>query len=160
MSKQMPKGLNRPSTDAILRTMGKGHTWLYRRSGGRLGKTWRIGAGLRHPVPVCLLTTTGKVTGQPRTAPLVFLADGDAIVVVASKGGMVTNPHWYGNLVADPLVHVEIGRRRQAMIARTADAAERSVLWPRLVELYADFADYQTWTEREIPVVICEPAPR
>ena len=160
MSKQKPKGMDRPSTDTILRRMGKAHTWLYRRSGGRLGKTWRVGAALRHGVPVCLLTTTGKVTGQQRTVPLVYLTEGEAIVVVASKGGMATNPQWYGNLQSNPDVQIEIGRRRQAMRARTADTTERSVLWPKLVELYADYASYQTWTEREIPVVICEPVRR
>ena len=157
MVKTKPKGLDRPSTDTIIRRLSQAHTWLYRRTNGRVGKSWRIGAALRNAVPVCLLTTTGKVTGQPRTVPLCYLADGDRILLVASKGGTAANPQWYGNLCADPDVQIEIGARRQDMRARTADAAEREVLWPKLVALYADYASYQEWTDREIPVVICEP---
>ena len=159
MVKTKPKGLDRPSTETIIRRMSQAHTWLYRVTRGRLGKSWRVGAAMRHGVPVCLLTTTGKVSGQPRTVPLCYLADGERIVLVASKGGMAANPLWYGNLCADPHVVIEIRGRRTPMLARSADADERNDLWPRLVSLYADFASYQEWTDREIPVVICEPVP-
>lgn len=155
--KPKPKGLDRPSTVKIIKVMSLAHTWLYRRTGGRLGKKWHVGSALRRGVPVCLLTTTGRTSGQPRTVPLLYLRDGEDVVLVASQGGLPTNPQWYLNLRANPAVTVEIGRSVQQMRARTADADERARLWPLLVECYADYASYQTWTEREIPVVICSP---
>jgi F420H(2)-dependent quinone reductase len=153
-----PKGLDRPSTTRIIKLMSRVNTRVYRLTGGRLGRKWRIGAGFRKPVPICLLTTTGRKSGQPRTVPLCYLQDGRDIVLVASQGGLPTNPQWYGNIRANPAVDIEIGRQRGAYRARTASRTERERLWPRLLELYADFAAYQSWTEREIPVVICEPA--
>lgn len=155
--KSKPRGLDRPSTVTIIKVMSAAHTWLYRRSGGRLGRTWHVGSALRHGVPVCLLTTTGRKSGQRRTVPLLHLADGDNAVLVASQGGLPTNPQWYYNVLADPAVTVQIGTRTRAMRAHVADPAERAALWPRLVRLYADYENYQRWTEREIPVVICEP---
>lgn len=155
--KAKPRGLDRPSTVKIIKAMSTAHTWLYRRTGGRLGRTWHVGSALRRGVPVCLLTTTGRKSGLPRTVPLLHLADGEAAVLVASQGGLPTNPQWYYNVLAEPAVTVQIGTRTRAMRARVADADERAELWPRLVRLYADYESYQSWTEREIPVVICEP---
>jgi deazaflavin-dependent oxidoreductase (nitroreductase family) len=155
--KAKPKGLDRPSTVRIIKAMSVAHTWLYRRTGGRLGKKWHVGSALRRGVPVCLLTTIGRRSGEPRTVPLLHMADGDDVVLVASQGGLPTNPAWYHNLQAHPEVTVQLGRTTRRMRARTADAAERARLWPRLLEVYADYASYQTWTDREIPVVICEP---
>jgi F420H(2)-dependent quinone reductase len=156
-TKPKPKGLDRPSTTRVIKVMSAVHTRMYRATGGRLGKNWRIGSAVRQPVPVCLLTTIGRKSGQPRTVPLVFMRDGSNVVLVASKGGLPENPQWYGNVKANPAVEIEIGKQRSAYRAREANADERAVLWPRLVEMYADFASYQTWTDREIPVVICEP---
>ena len=85
------------------------------------------------------------------------MPDGDAVVVVASQGGLPTNPQWYRNIEADPDVVVQVRGDVRPMRARTADAGERARLWPRLVAHYSDFDDYQSWTERPIPVVICEP---
>lgn len=158
MVKARPAGLDRPSTTKIIKAMSSAHRWLYTRSGGRLGKKWHVGSALRKGVPICLLTTTGRVSGEPRTVPLLHMPDGERVVLVASKGGLPTNPQWYGNLLAEPRVHVQVGRRRREMRARPADATERALLWPRLVEMYRDFESYQQWTDREIPVVICEPA--
>jgi deazaflavin-dependent oxidoreductase (nitroreductase family) len=157
-TKAKPKGLDKPSTLTIIRRMSRWHTTLYRISGGRIGKNWRVGSAARKAVPVCLLTTTGAKSGLPRTAPLCFMPDGDNVVVVASQGGTAHNPQWYRNLLADPAVTVRIGRRERAMQARPASSDERATLWPRLVDVYHDYANYQSWTEREIPVVICEPA--
>jgi len=156
--KAKPKGLDRPSTTKVIKTMSNLHTRLYRVTGGRIGKNWRIGAAARKAVPVCLVTTVGRKSGQPRTVPLCFLRDGDAIVLVASQGGLPTNPQWYFNVKANPEVQIEIGRQRRAYRARVAGREERARLWPRLVELYADYDSYQSWTDREIPVVVCEPA--
>jgi deazaflavin-dependent oxidoreductase (nitroreductase family) len=109
-------------------------------------------------VPICLVTTTGRKTGQPRTIPLLHLPDGDRVILVASQGGLPTNPQWYGNLVADPKIEVRVGRTSRRMVARTANPTERTELWPKLIAAYSDFDNYQSWTEREIPVIICEPA--
>jgi deazaflavin-dependent oxidoreductase (nitroreductase family) len=156
--KPKPKGLDRPSTLRIMKVMSRLHSSAYKLSGGRIGKNWRIGSAVRKAVPICLLTTTGKKTGLPRTVPLCFLADGASIVLVASQGGTPNDPQWYRNLVAEPNVTVAVGRQARQMRARTATPGERTELWPRLVDAYADYANYQTWTDREIPVVICEPA--
>ena len=157
-AKAKPKGLDKPSTITVIRRMSNLHTRLYRLSGGRIGKNWRIGSAVRKAVPVCLLTTTGIKSGLPRTAPLCYLADGEHVILVASQGGTATNPQWYRNLQANPDVTLEVGRSKRAMRARTASRDERARLWPRLVEAYADYENYQAWTDREIPVVICEPA--
>ena len=109
-------------------------------------------------MPVCLVTTVGRKSGQLRTVPLCYLREGDAIVLVASQGGLPTNPQWYFNVKANPEVQIEIGKQRRGYRARVADKAERARLWPKLVELYADYESYQSWTDREIPVVVCEPA--
>ncbi|MFL6154850.1 MAG: nitroreductase family deazaflavin-dependent oxidoreductase [Marmoricola sp.] len=152
-----PKGLDDPGTVKVMKVMAAVNVWLYRRTGGRLGSHWRIGAGLRKPVPICLLEHTGRKTGQARTTPLVYLADGENVVVVASQAGRPENPMWFLNVRADPEVAVVIGRERRSMRAHVAGPEERAVLWPRLVDLYADYASYQSWTEREIPVVVLEP---
>lgn len=154
--KAKPKGLDKPSTTSIIKAMSRVNTRLYRLTGGRVGKNWRIGAGFRKPVPICLLTTTGRKSGRPRTVPLCYLADGTDIVLVASQGGLPSNPQWYFNVKANPAVQIEIGKQRTDYTARVASADERSRFWPKLVELYADFDSYQSWTDREIPVVICE----
>ncbi|MBM7229228.1 nitroreductase family deazaflavin-dependent oxidoreductase [Dietzia cinnamea] len=138
--------------------MSRVNTWAYRVSGGRLGGSWRVGSALRAPVPVCLLTTTGRKSGEPRTFPLLHFPDGDRVLLVASQGGLPKHPQWYLNVLADPAVTVQVGRRSRAMTAREATSAERAELWPRLVERYADFADYQANTSRVIPVIICESA--
>jgi F420H(2)-dependent quinone reductase len=156
--KPRPSGLDRPSTTKIIKGMSVVHRWMYRVSGGQLGKKWHVGSALVKGVPICLLTTTGRVTGQPRTVPLLHMADGDRVILVASKGGLPSNPQWYGNLKANPDVEVQVGRKKRAMRARPAEPNEREKLWPRLVGMYRDFESYQTWTDRQIPVVICEPA--
>ncbi|MFL6061213.1 MAG: nitroreductase family deazaflavin-dependent oxidoreductase [Marmoricola sp.] len=152
-----PKGLDDPGTVKVMKVMAAVNVWLYRRTGGRLGSHWRVGAGFRNPVPICLLEHTGRKTGLPRTTPLVYLRDGANIVVVASQAGRPENPMWFGNVVADPEVVVQVGRERIPARAHVAGPEERAVLWPRLVALYADYDSYQSWTEREIPVVVLEP---
>lgn len=147
-----------PWVVGVIKVMSRVNTWAYRVSGGRLGGSWRVGSALRAPVPVCLLTTTGRRSGELRTVPLLHFPDGDRVLLVASQGGLPKHPQWYRNVLADPAVTVQVGRRSRAMTAREATSAERDELWPRLVERYADFADYQANTSRVIPVIICEPA--
>ena len=153
-----PKGLDEPGTVTFMKVMAAVNVWLFRKSGGRLGSHWRIGAGFRKPVPICLVEHTGRKSGLRRTTPLVYLRDGDRVVVVASQAGRPENPQWFHNVVADPAVTVQIGRERIAMTASVADPEERSRLWPKLVALYSDYDSYQSWTERVIPVVVLSPA--
>ncbi|MGI8938766.1 MAG: nitroreductase family deazaflavin-dependent oxidoreductase [Iamia sp.] len=127
------------------------NTWLYRATGGKVGGRFLRGA------PVLLMTSVGRRSGEPGTVPLLFLEDGDRVVVVASQGGMPKDPDWYHNVVAHPRVEVEVGRRIREMEARVLDGDERAELWPRLVAMYSDYDDYQARTERTIPVVVLDP---
>jgi deazaflavin-dependent oxidoreductase (nitroreductase family) len=95
----------------------------------------------------------GRKTGEPHTIPLLYLADGDDLIIVASKGGMSKHPLWYLNLVANPRCEVELGNERLSMVARRVSAEEKAALWPRLCRMYPDYADYQARTSRDIPVL-------
>ena len=125
---------------------------LYRRSGGRLGNTVK-GA------PVLLLDHVGRKSGRARTAPVLYMRDGEDLVVVASRGGSDAMPAWWLNLQANPTTTVQIGTERRRVAVREANAEEKAELWPRLVEMYGDYEIYQRRTEREIPIVILSPAP-
>ncbi|ATD72138.1 MULTISPECIES: nitroreductase family deazaflavin-dependent oxidoreductase [Gordonia] len=153
-----PDQLDSPIVSTIIKLGSRAHTAVYKLTGGRFGETWRIGAGLKKPAPVCLLTTIGRKSGQPRTAPLIYLRRGDAFVVVASQGGSAKHPAWYLNLRDNPQVTIQLGKEKYDLVAHTATDAERAGLWPDLVKVYADYDTYAAWTDREIPVVICKPA--
>jgi deazaflavin-dependent oxidoreductase (nitroreductase family) len=153
-----PPGIDHPMVPKLLRLYSQAHVWVYQKTGGRLGNKWRIGAAFPRGVPVLLLTTIGRKSGLPKTTPLLFLADGDRVVIVGSQGGMPKHPQWYLNLTQNPEVEIQEGSRVRKMRARVANREEHAALWPRLVELYADFATYQAWTDRAIPVVILDPA--
>jgi F420H(2)-dependent quinone reductase len=157
--RKRPRHLDSPVVPKVIRVMSKANVWVYRRTRGRIGGKWRVGSAFPWGVPVCLLTTRGRVSGKTRTTPLLYIAEGESIVLVASQGGLPTDPHWYRNIASDPDVVVDVRGDRRRMRARTADDAERARLWPRLVAHYRDFATYQSWTERLIPVVICDPIP-
>ena len=153
-----PAGLDRPIVPKIIRAFSRANVWLYQKTGGRIGGKWRIGATFPRGIPVLLLTTIGRKTGVRRTAPLVYIEDGGSIVVAGSQGGLPKHPQWYLNLASNPEVEVQIGSSVRTMRARDATPGEREHLWPKLVLHNADFADYQAWTDRMIPVVILEPA--
>jgi F420H(2)-dependent quinone reductase len=155
--KPRPDQIDAPLVKKALKYGGRVQVWLYRRTNGRVGGKWRIGAGFRKPVPTLLLDHLGRKSGTRFTVPLLYLVDGRDLVVVASQGGMSSHPQWYRNLLARPDTQVQVGAELRRVRARVASPAERERLWPRLVELYADFASYQSWTEREIPVVVLEP---
>jgi deazaflavin-dependent oxidoreductase (nitroreductase family) len=141
----------------LLKYGSRVQVWCYRRTGGRFGGHWRIGAGFRKPVPVLLLEHVGRTSGRRFTTPLLYLVQGDDLVVVASQGGLPRHPQWYRNLMASPETEVQVGNDVIAVRARRAGTEEKAVLWPRLVDLYADFATYQEWAgDREIPVVVLE----
>ena len=152
---EAPRGLDSPVTAKVIKQMAKIQAKVFALTDGRIGSTWRIGAGFRSPVPTLLLDHCGRKTGRWFTTPLLYLESGDDLIVVASQGGLPKHPQWYFNLLARPQARVHLKRRRTVPVtAHVADADERRELWPRLVELYADFAKYQDWTDREIPVVV------
>jgi F420H(2)-dependent quinone reductase len=133
-----------------LRWAGKLNVPIYRLSGGRLmGKIGRA--------PVLLLTTTGRKSGQPRTAPVVYLADGERLSVIGSNAGNARTPAWSLNLKANPDAEVEVGRERRRVRARVADGSERTELWRKHNEQYAGFDDYEARTDRDIAVFVLEP---
>lgn len=124
------------------------NAWVYRRSGGRLGGTF-------DSAPVLLLHHVGRKSGEARVAPLIYMPDGDDLVIVASYGGAPKHPAWFHNVTAAPETTVEIGREHRPVLAHVATPAERARLWPTLVGMYPAFADYQARSDgREIPLVI------
>jgi len=133
-----------------MKSMSQAHGALYRASGGR------IGGGVQG-MPVVLLTTTGRKSGKSRTTPLLYVRDGDAVVVVASNGGSDDAPAWWLNLRSNPLAEIEIGRERSSVAARKASPDEYARLWPKFTSGFPGYAKYKTKTAREIPVVILEP---
>jgi len=109
--------------------------------------------------PLLLLHTRGARTGQERVNPVMYLPDGDNLVVFASKAGADSNPAWYHNLRANPDVTVEVGTRSRRVVARVAGGDERHRLWEAQKRHWPGFADYERKTDRQIPVVVLEPAP-
>ncbi|MEQ6902776.1 nitroreductase family deazaflavin-dependent oxidoreductase [Nocardioides sp. YIM 152588] len=156
--KEKPEGLDKPIVGKIIKYGAKANVAVFRLTNGRIGSKWRIGAGWRKPVPMLLLDHVGRRSGQEFTTPLLYMPHGDDVVIVASQGGLPKNPQWYYNLTAHPdaTIHLK-GERGRAVRARVAGPDEKAVLWPLLVEVYADFDSYQSWTDREIPVVVLEP---
>lgn len=127
------------------------YQWLYEKTDGRF--TWLGG------LPVLLLRTIGRKTGQERTAALVYLKDGSDMVVVASNGGSDKPPSWLFNIQKNPQVGVQIGRRRTRMRAHVADNQERTRLWPLVNKNNSNRYDgYQAKTKRQIPLVVLSPS--
>jgi len=136
--------------DAAVRRWSAIHAALYRLTGGRLG-------GRLVENDMLLLTTRGHVTGKPHTVPLLYLRAGQRFVVIASYGGRSKDPTWYSNLTEEPRVRVQVGRQTRPMVARTADEPERARWWPKIEAAYDGYRQYQSRTDREIPVVFLEP---
>jgi F420H(2)-dependent quinone reductase len=157
LPEERPDGLDSPVTVKVIKVMARAQVAVFRATDGRVGNRWRIGAGWRKPVPTLLLDHVGRRSGTRFTTPLLYLADGERLVVAASQGGLPRNPQWYANLRARPDTIVHLPGEARAVRARTADAEERAALWPRLVDLYADFEKYAGWADREIPVVVLDP---
>lgn len=123
----------------------------------RVIETFRANRGaVPGPNRLLLLTTTGARSGQPRTSPLAYSTDGDRLVIAASKAGAPTNPDWYFNLLANPIVTVELGDETFQARATVAEEAERVRLYTQHAELMPGFADYLQKTERRIPIVLLE----
>ncbi|MEP6623864.1 MAG: nitroreductase family deazaflavin-dependent oxidoreductase [Acidimicrobiia bacterium] len=138
-------------SNALFKTVNAIHRPLFRLTKGRV-------AGRGSGMPVLVLTTTGRKSGQPRptmlTSPLQFEG---SIVLVASRGGDDRNPDWFLNLQADPDVKVEMDGVTRSMTAHVADATEKADLWPKIVADHDHYADYQTKTDRDIPVIVLTP---
>lgn len=131
------------------RILGGVHKRVYRVTGGKIGG--RIGK-----LPVLLLTTIGRKSGQPRTQPLAYTRAGDGYAVIASKGGAPQHPLWYLNLRANPVAEVTVGRETWKVRARDAEGEERERLWHALADLYPGYDRYAQKTSRRIPVVVLE----
>ncbi len=151
MPAERPKGLDTPQSKFIIKWMSRANTFVYKKTDGRLGGKFLKGA------PVALLTTIGRKTGEPRVSPLLYLREGDRVVLVASQGGSDKHPMWYLNLKANPKVTIQIKDEVLHLTARDATEQEKAEYWPKLVAMYSSFDDYQSWTDRVIPVVICDP---
>jgi deazaflavin-dependent oxidoreductase (nitroreductase family) len=128
---------------------GQEHVDRYRATGGQEGHDWQ---GTR----TLILTTTGRRSGEPRDAPLIYGVHGDAYVVVASKGGAPEHPAWYRNLQADPHVRVQVGEEVFEAVARDAIAEERPELWSLMTQEWPAYDEYQQKTSRQIPLVVLE----
>ena len=135
---------------AVMRLISGTHELWYRLSGGL------IGGRLGH-LPILLLTTTGRKTGRNRTTPLVYLPDGENMVIIASNGGSDRHPAWSLNLRAQPNAKVQVGPDTKAVVAREAQGEERERLWRDVVDLYHGYDEYRRMTAREIPVVVLTP---
>lgn len=145
-----PLGLADRSWPILKRLMGA-HTVVYRATGGLVGHRFPGAPSM------LLLDHVGARSGVERTTPLVYVEDGDTLVLVASKGGYPKNPAWFHNLRAHPDTTVQVGSQRRAVRARVASPSERARLWPKAVAVYGGYAGYQERTDREIPLVILEP---
>jgi len=135
------------------------HANRYLSSGGSEGHIYKMTQPGRPEmsVPSLLLTTTGRKSGERFIFPLFYGEDGGKCFVIASKGGAPEHPGWYRNILADPVVEVQVGTKKLKARARTAEGAERARLWEKSLEFWPPYADYQKKTQREIPVVVLEP---
>jgi deazaflavin-dependent oxidoreductase (nitroreductase family) len=132
------------------RQLTKVHVAALRLSGGRLGATVRR-------APVLILHHVGRRSGEERVCPLLYLPDGERMVIVASKGGSHRHPAWFLNLREMEETEVEVGGESKRVAVRIATPEERDELWPRVVEIWPDYAAYQRRTDREIPLILLEP---
>lgn len=130
--------------------LGDDHVRAYRETDGETGYWW-------NGAPTLLLTTTGRTSGQQRTAPLIFARDGDDYLVVASVGGGPNHPGWYHNLTADPNARIQVKGEHLDVVARTATDEEKPRLWALVNEVWPNYAAYQERTDRAIPVVVLSP---
>jgi deazaflavin-dependent oxidoreductase (nitroreductase family) len=133
------------------------HQWVrdqveaYEKSGGADGNTLR-------GRPVIILTTTGNKSGKTRKIPLMRVEHNGSYAIVASQGGAPKHPVWYHNVVANPHVQLQDGPTAKPFVAHEATGEEKSAWWARAVETWPDYADYQTKTDRQIPVFVLDPA--
>jgi F420H(2)-dependent quinone reductase len=130
---------------------GKLNAKVYKASDGRL-------FGKMGDADLAVVTAIGRKSGKPREVPLIYGPDGDNVVLIASKAGHPTHPVWYLNMVANPKIRIQIGATSREYVVYTAEGEERERCWEMMCSLYDDYRNYQKWTDREIPVVVCVPA--
>jgi deazaflavin-dependent oxidoreductase (nitroreductase family) len=147
MAEQLRPVTASPGTDTTL--LGDEHVRVYRETDGETGYIW-------NGVPILILTTTGRKSGEPRTVPLIYRQVGDISVVIASKGGSANHPAWYLNILENPEVEVQIKAEVFPARARIAEGAERKKLWAEAASAWPQYDTYQTRTDRQIPVVALE----
>jgi F420H(2)-dependent quinone reductase len=145
------ESLNSKGVGTAIKWMSRAQTWIFKKTNGKFGNKFLRGA------EVGILTTTGRKSGEARDSPLLFLPEGKRIVLVASQGGRATNPMWYLNLKANPEVSFQTKKEFLHLVARDATDAERDEYWPKLDAMYPDFVNYRTYTDRKIPIVLCDP---
>ena len=130
---------------------GKEHTEKYRQTGGEVGHDWQ-------GTQTLLLTTKGRKSGEPRELPLIYAPWEDAYLIVASKGGADEPPAWYLNLEADPVAEVQVWGDRFKAKARVATPEEKAEMWKTMTAEWPAYDEYQTKTDREIPIIVLERA--
>ncbi|WP_205697208.1 nitroreductase/quinone reductase family protein [Conexibacter sp. SYSU D00693] len=140
-----------PPPRPVAEVVWKVHRALYTKTRGRIGHHF-LG------MTTLLLTTKGRKTGQQRSTALMYLEDGPGLAVVASNLGSDKPPAWWLNLKAMPAAEIRIGPERRVVRGRETTDDERERLWPRFVDLYPDYAEYERMTDRRIPIVMLEPA--
>lgn len=128
---------------------GKEHVQRYQETDGAEGHDWNNTVTL-------LLTTKGRKSGRLHTTPLIYQKYGDAHIIVASKGGAPDHPEWYKNLMVNPEVEVQVKADKFKARARTATSEERPEMWRVMTGTWPAYDEYQTKTDREIPVVVLE----
>ncbi|NRA41796.1 MAG: nitroreductase family deazaflavin-dependent oxidoreductase [Pseudomonadales bacterium] len=133
----------------FIKRIGKWQTFVYEKTNGKLWNTF-LGA------PCAILTTIGRKSGEPRKTPLLYMREGNDVVMVASQGGFSTMPLWYRNIQANPEVSIQIGAEKRQMRAREASESEKTLLWPKLDAIYEGYKEYRARTEgiRDIPILI------
>ena len=158
LPEERPDGLDSPWAVRVIKLMSRSQVRVFKLTRGHVGNKWRIGAGWKKPVPTLLLTHVGRKSGKEFETPLLYLAGrarprGRRVARrAAEEPAVVRQPAGSPGHGRQPK-----GQWHRPVRARTVSPDERAALWPRLVDLYADFAKYQKWTDREIPVVVLEP---
>lgn len=139
-----------PFIRRMMKLMTRINVFVYKKSGGRLMKQF-MGR------PICLVTMVGAKSGKVREIPLMHVPIGETKILVASQGGMDTNPAWYYNVKANPDIQIFADGVSRKYRARQIDEAEKAMLWPQILEHYPDYDEYQARTDRDIPVFVCDP---
>lgn len=140
-----------PNIRWLLALVTRLQRWIYLKTDGALGSSL---GGMR----ILLLTHVGRRTGHQRITPLLYIEDGERFVVVASNAGDDRHPAWWHNLCATPHARVQIRSEHHDVVARRAEPDEEERLWPRLIDAYGPYEDYRRRTDRDIPIVLLEPA--
>jgi len=136
--------------DWLFKLVSKLQVAVYRGTDGKYMASMR-------GMPVLLLTTVGRKTGQARTTPLMYIRDGESYVITASNNGRNKHPAWFYNLKASPQAEIALPSKRLQVTATFATTAEKERLWPVLIEQAPFFDGYRKKTSREIPMVVLSP---